>query len=178
MVFFRRIRNRAHDLILSRNLKKTHHAHQTCGYHQASTIALLFDGTNPKNMEPVKNYHQHLRSLNKKVHLLCYIEKERPGEALSFDYITRRNLNWCFIPEGAKAAHYMNTRYDLLICLCTQECLPLEYISALSNAVYRVGRYIPHKTFCFDLMIHLNGKSDVKFLIDEVERYLLMIKIA
>ena len=176
MVFFKRLRTRTHNFLLNRNLKKVSRDHQTCSYNNASTIALLFDGTKQKNMEPVKKYHQYLRSLNKKVHLLCYIEKERPGESLAFDYLTKRNLNWWFVPENAKAVEFISTRFDLLINLCAEECLPLDYISALSNSVYRVGRFIPDKTFCFDLMINLNGNSDVNHLIEEVEHYLKMIK--
>ncbi len=176
MVFFKNLRTRAHQFILSRKLKEVRNQHQTVRYDNASSIGLLFDGTKPENMEPAKKYYQFLRSINKKAHLLCYIEKERPGESLPFDYLTKKNLNWCFIPEHSKATEFTGSRFDLLINLCTEECLPLEYISALSNSVYRVGRFIPEKPFCHDLMIDLNGKTDMNYFVGQVEQYLRMIK--
>ncbi|HXH17552.1 MAG TPA: hypothetical protein VNJ07_00595 [Chitinophagales bacterium] len=149
---------------------------ETVTYHNASTIGLLFDGTKQENMEPAKRYHQFLRSQNKKVHLLCYIEKERPGESLPFDYLTKKNLNWCFIPEHPKADDFINNRFDLLINLSTHDCLPLEYISSLAKSKLRIGRFIPEKTFCNDLMIDLKGNNDVNYLISQVEHYLRMIR--
>jgi hypothetical protein len=175
MVLFKRLKTRAHNFILNRKLKKVQSQHRVFSYTNASSLALLFDASKPENMEPVKKYHQQLRNLNKKVYLLCYIHKERPGESLVFDYLTRRNLNWCFVPEEGKTNDFINQRFDLLINLCTEECLPLEYLSALSNSIYRVGRFIPDKTFCFDLMIQMNEKKDVNYLIEQVEHYLKMI---
>jgi hypothetical protein len=176
MVLLKRLRTRAHNFILNRKLKKIDRAHQVCSHSNASSIAVLFDGSKAENMEPVKKYHQLLRNLNKKVHLLCYINKERPGESLMFDHLTRKDLNWCFIPDSGKTDDFINQHFDLLVNLCTEECLPLEYLSALSNSGYRVGRFIPDKTFCFDLMIHSNGNHDVNYLIEQIEKYLKMVK--
>jgi len=176
MVLFKKLRTRAHNFLLSQQLKKTTREHQACSFFNASSIALLFDGSKPENIEPVKKYHQFLRGLNKRVHLLCYIDKERPGESLPFDYLTRKNLNWCFVPDAEKISDFIGRRFDVLINLSTEECLPLEYISALSASTYRVGRFIPDKTFCHDLMIDLNGRNDVSYLIEQAEYYLRMVK--
>ena len=176
MVLFKRYRTRVYNFILNRKLKKLRNKHETCTYLNASSVAVLFDGSKPENMEPVKRYCQSLRNQNKKAYMLCYIEKERPNEALSFDFLTRKNLNWFFIPDNSKTDDFIKRQFDLLINLSTEECLPLEYLSALSKSVYRIGRYIPDKTFCFDFMINLNGKNDVNYLIKEIEHYLRIIK--
>ncbi len=176
MVLFKQIRTRAYNFFLGRKLKQLRNKHETRSFSNSSSVALLFDGSCPENMEPVKHYFQLLRMENKKVHLLCYIRKERPGEALSFEYFTGQDLNWWFTPEKSRTEDFVNKQFDLLINLCTEECLPLEYLSALSRATYRVGRYIPGKTYCFDLMISMNGKKDVNYLIREVEHYLRMIR--
>lgn len=172
----KRLRVRAHNFILNRQLKKISRQHQACSYFNASSIAILFDGSLPENMETIKKYYQTLRTSNKKIHVLGYIHQERSGESIMFDHITRKNLNWCFIPSAPKANDFINQPFDLLINLCTDECLPLEYLSALSGARYRVGRFISDKTFCFDLMINLNGNRSVSHFIEQVEHFLKMVK--
>jgi len=52
----------------------------------------------------------------------------------------------------------------------------LEYVSALSNAQFRVGMYETNKIHSADMMIDLNGKNDIAYLVEQVKMYLQMIK--
>ncbi len=176
MILFKALRTSLHNYFLGRQLKKAASGHHTCNYENANSIAVVFDVSRLENLKPVKKFYQKLRSGNKTVHLLGYVERLKEGQSLSFDFMTLKNLNWVFIPEHPKATDIMQGNHDILISLCTEKCIPLEYVSAMSNAAYRVGRFIPDKTFCFDLMIDLQGNKDITYLISQVDHYLQIIR--
>ncbi len=173
---FRKFRTHAHHFFLKRKLKKNQHPRKTFNYWNAAKIIVLVDITIPQNLSVARKLVQSLKTQNKKTDILAYIEKERPGEAISVDYFSGKDINLFYFPKQAKALELMNTKYDLLINLCTEECLPLEYISALSKASFRTGRYLPDKTYCYDLMIETSGNKSAEYLAGQTEHFLKMIK--
>lgn len=176
MLLFKKFRVRLHHYFLQRKLKNFTSVHQTCDYTSAETIGVLFDGSQNANIETVKAFCQELRMRQKKVHLLGFLDTDKDRPSLSFDYFTMKNVNWFFIPQHEKANEFMNSRFDILLNLHVNECLPLEYISALSNSKFRIGRFIEGKTFCYDFMLKLDGNSDLKFFIEQTDHYLKLIR--
>ena len=84
----------------------------------------------------------------------------------------KKNLNWRLAPVGHTVESFIQRKFDILINLSVKEILPLEYISALSQANFRVGPYEKNKTYCYDLMIDTGEEKDLKNLIEQVKHYL------
>lgn len=173
---FKKLRLRLHHFFLKKKLTGLKHDRQTISFERAQTIAVIFDATLPENLTAAKEFNQGLIAMNKRAHFFAFLNHKQPAGSLPFDYMTKQQVNWLFVPQHPKVEELLTKRYDLLINLCTEECLPLEYISALSNATYRAGRFIPKKTYCYDLMIEMNGKRDMRYLIEQLNKYLKMIK--
>lgn len=174
---FRQLRSRIHHYLLKKKLKEAPaHEHQTVNYERAKSIAVLFDATNPENLTIAKKFNQDLASLHKHTHFFAFVDQKKPMGSLPFDFMTSEQVSWLFVPEHPKVQDFLTKQYDILINICAHECLPLEYIAALSNAKFRVGRFIPGKTYCYDFMIYTNGKKDMNFLIEQLNQYLKMMK--
>ena len=176
MTLFRKLRSSLHHKLLQRKLSKTNYQRQAANFERARKIGVLVDVTLPDNLRTAKKFNQQLASMSKRADFFAYTNHSKPAESIPFPYMTHEHVSWLFIPNHPLVEDYLTKHYDLLINLCTEECLPLEYISALSNASFRVGRFIADKTYCFDLMINLNGKNDMDYLIEQMEVYLKMIK--
>jgi len=172
----RKLRSRLHHYLLRKKLKGAYPVRQTVNYERAKTIAVIFDATLEENLNTAKKFNQFLLGINKQPHFFAFVNHNRQMGSLPFTFISRRQLSWLFFPEHSSVEELISGSYDLLINLCTEECLPLEYISALSSATYRAGRFIPEKTYCHDLMIQMNGKKDMNYLIEQLNEYLKMIK--
>ncbi|GIV34032.1 MAG: hypothetical protein KatS3mg031_1567 [Chitinophagales bacterium] len=177
MMLFKGLRRKLHRYVLKRKLKKHPVPHRTSGYTDADSIIILFDASQPEHVQPVKNFFQKLRSEDKHVRLFAYLNQERKGTtSLPFPYMTRKNISWLFIPKHPLASEIMESRVDILISLCTEECLPLEYMAALSRATFRVGRYEADKSDCYDLMIETGTTKDIQHLIAQIDHYLRIIR--
>jgi len=65
--------------------------------------------------------------------------------------------------------------FDILICAFIEDCLPLEYIAATSNARFRVGAFSKAKTNYFELMINTQKNENLEYLLDQINHFLKVI---
>jgi hypothetical protein len=79
------------------------------------------------------------------------------------------------IPVNPVVKNFINEKFDILINLNSGKCFPLKYISALSKARFRVGRYNSQNAVCFDMMIKLHGEPTLKTVVEEIENFLRLI---
>ena len=176
MILFRKLRTSLHHQFLKRKLRKANHPRKITNYERAKTVGVLFDAAHPDNVRIARKFSQQLTDMNKFVHVFAYLHTAKPTESIPFPYMTKKNLNWLFIPKHPQVDEFLNKHFDLLINLCMEDCLPLEYVAALSNASYRAGRFIEGKEYCAELMINLHESRDMNYLIEQLNVYLKMIK--
>jgi len=160
-------------------IKKVKRKSEAVGFGEAKNIGLLYDATDEYNFEIVKQYVKSVRSRQKEIRALGYVDKKNlPANQYAqygLDFFTRKNLNWQMIPNNTIVTNFINEKFDILINL-TNKCFPLRYITAVSHARFRVGRFDKKNMFCYDLMIQINGEPGIKNLLEEVENYLVQIK--
>lgn len=161
-----------------KTLKRVHH--QTVNFEEAQKIGLLYDATDPKNYEVVKNYVKKVRGLHKDVLALGYVDKkELPHNQYAqygLDFFCRKNLDFKMTPNHHVVSNFINEKFDILIHLNGRKVFPLRYIAALSHAKFRVGKYDRRNFFLYDLMISIKEGSTMNQFIEEAERYLKLIK--
>ena len=97
-------------------------------------------------------------------------EDKNSNDNFPFKYFDRQALNWLEQPSGKEVDYFIGQPFDMLISLCAEPCIPVEYIAALSRAQLRVGPFI-EKPYCYDLMIDAHEK-DLTGLIKEIDFYL------
>ncbi len=159
-----------------RSLRRETAQHNRLGviknYANSMFIGIWFDGSNREHFKLADNFANKLASKGKKVEILGYVRKVKKEEEIPFDYIGPADVNWLDIPKPDVQKEWVNKPYDLLLCLHTKECKPLEYMALLSTAKCKVGRYNENTIDCYDLMVSLEPEQGMPQMIKQVDQLL------
>lgn len=164
----------------ARKIKGLERTHKVVSILDAKKIGILYDATDGENYEVVTQYLRFLRNKQKEVKTLGFVDKNQLPQnqfaKLGIDFFTKKHLNWQMIPRHPLVNNFINENFDILINLSIDKCFPLQYISAVSKAQFRVGRYELDHTYYYDLMINIEPKSTLKSFIQQIDHYLNLIK--
>lgn len=153
-------------------LKKNQKERNPVSLDKAKSIGILFPAEDIKVNDIILGFSQKLKSLQKDVQLLGYMPKREFGFVYPFPFITNKDGNWYGKPRGGTTGYFMRSPFDLLINFCDEECLPLEYISAVSPAKFRVGFNKEAENANYDLILIPTENKDISNLIQNLENYL------
>lgn len=140
---------------------------------ESKTIGILFDASTSANINAVNQLAEELRSNGKKVRLLAFFNDKLPHEGLPYPHFNLKELNWFYIPKKEVAAVYdfLKQPFDVYYALYFQDILCLDYISALSKGQFKTGVISAYHQE-MDLGIDMNGKTDMKTLLHQINFYL------
>ncbi len=153
-------------------MKDLAHEHSIVNLDNAKTIGVLYLANNKEQELIGKEFLEFLTAKGKKVTGLAFIKKLEKDREVGLPHITNKNVNFFYTPKGKLTEDFIKQKFDLLINLYTDEQLPLEYISALSPAKYRIGRFNETKTDSFDLMIDISEGEWLTEYIKLIHHYL------
>ena len=161
--------------------KKVNRNREVISFQDATRIGILYDATDEQDSEAVKNYVKNARSIFKKDMLaMGFVDKKVLHKSqyaqVGLDFFTRKDLNFQLIPSNAVINNFINEEFDILINLNSGKCFPLRYISAMSKARFRVGRFSKSNSVYFDMMVKLAGEPPIRTVIEEIEHFLRLIK--
>ena len=171
---FRKVQQNLHHFFLKKKVAKLNILRTTTNLKQAKKIGILFNPSNEQDVKIINKYADELKANDKKVKLLGYRHSKSNFQS-TLSFITEKDLNWLLEPKGMAVIHFISQPFDILINAYIKQCLPLEYIAALSKAKLRVGNYFHDKTYCFDLMIDTNNK-DLNYFLTQTNHYLKNLK--
>ncbi len=158
---------------LQRNVK-------TFSIEKASTIGVVYNATNRNDAETVKKFVQYLREERKDVLSIGFIDSKDSSDMvkphLNYVFFDKRNLSKGLVPKGNDVENFINKPYSILIDLNIDDCFPIEYISSLSNAKFKVGAKGSYRDGACDLVIDIEENNKMEYLIIQVKHYLKMIK--
>ncbi len=161
-----------HHLVLNYKLRQLNREPKIVPLRQATSVALVFAAVDQEVIQQVSTFEKRLKEQGKKVDVLAYIPFYQSTPFVRFDSFTKKHVNILQIPKKRGVGAYIDKQYDLMINLSLEECLPLEYLVALSPTKYKVGRYQEHKSYCYDLMFNIDQKADTEDFIGQCEHYL------
>jgi len=165
---------------LKRDLADNNISHETVNFDAAKKIGLLYDATESKNFEVVKEYVKDVRSRQKEILALGFVDKkvlpQNQFAQLGLDFFTRKDLNWQQFPVSLEVSNFIKEPFDIVVNLSDNAVFPLRYIAAVSKAKFRVGRFDSSSVPCYDMMIEASPETDLKQFIKQAEDYLRKIK--
>jgi hypothetical protein len=168
------------NLRFKRELDENKNGHETVSFDAAKKIGLLYDATEPKNFEIVKEYVKNVRSRQKEVLALGYVDKKELPQnqfaQLGLDFFTRKDLNWQHFPQSLEVSNFIREPFDIVLNLSDNSVFPLRYIAAVSKAKFRVGRFDESSVPCYDMMIEATPDIELKQFINQAEELLVKIK--
>lgn len=164
-----------HYYFLKQVLRQHVAPRKTINLADSSEIGILFDATDPDKVSLINQFADSLKKEKKHVVLLGYYDQPKRAINFNFSYFNRKNLNWHLQPKGDIVDEFLNRKFDILINAYTAENLPLEYVSAMSQAAFRMGAYNKDKTYAYDFMVDMKGENDLRWLLNQYRHYLQML---
>ena len=108
------------------------------------------------------------------IHFVSYAKKPNDKTTLPIEQLEmmyRNDLNWYFRPKQMSIGVC-----DLLIDLTTAPVLPLQLLTALSNATLKVGVDQPWNREVLNLMIQSKAPVEIDRITEQLVKYINMIK--
>ena len=165
---------------LKKELKRLNRSVKAFNIEKASTIGIIYNATNRTEAEIVKKFTQHLKEERKDVLSLGFIDSKDSSDIvtphLNYTYFDRTNLSKSQVPKGVDVENFIQKPFSILIDLNMNDCFPIEYISSLSIAKFKVGAEGGYKNRACDMLIDISQKPQLDYLIIQIKHYLQMMK--
>lgn len=170
------IKRKFHRFSLQRQMKASKAKREIINLHNAKTVGIIYDATFPENNVLITRLAELIKRKEKTVVTIGFVNDTKTESNYGNLLFNRKSLNWHMEPSNDTVKKFINQKFDILINAFIGENLPLEYISALSKAKFRVGQYQKGKVYCYELMINTGKREDLQYLIDQISHFLNVIK--
>lgn len=150
-------------------------------FSKANSLALLSDLSSENDYHKLVKLENYFKSEFgiKNVFALGFVNDKKDPDfmksSLSFDFISRKDLNWKGIPSGVVFESFLEKKFDIIIDLTIESSISLKYTLLKANAKCKVGRFSKENTALYDLMIDVKSEDFEEF-VNQVVFYLNMIK--
>jgi hypothetical protein len=174
------IKNYIGRFILGREISAKKVKRKFISFNDVQHIGIVYNAEKKEDEALVSNYANQLRQEGKKVFMMGYVDTKQLHFSKKFmlnsEFFWKEKLNGFNLPEKGKIGRFLETDFDLLLNLYFEPSLPMQAISAYSNAKYRVGAKIEGGLDYIDAMIDIGTKKELPFLIEQIDFYLRNIK--
>lgn len=164
---------------LSKELRKVSRNRVVSSLKDAKSIGLLFDASEEEDHLIVTEFVKYFQDNQKIVKALGFVNYNSVPHycfpKLSYDYFTKKDINWYFKPSGTKINDFVNEDFDVMIDLCTNSCFALKYIAAVSKSKFKVGRFEEGNKEYYDFMLNVAPDISLRDYIRELTHYLSII---
>ncbi|MBX2890764.1 MAG: hypothetical protein KF734_07560 [Saprospiraceae bacterium] len=144
---------------------------QAHNFASAKKVGVLFDATAEKTRHEVMDYAKQLVEKGKSVRLFGYFKTKQPPEGHAFNFFFQKETTWAGVPKSEKAKAFAEEKFDLLIYLNPEECPPLEWLAAASQAAMKVG-FATERPNDFDLLLETPDDKGLAYFIEQMHLYL------
>lgn len=174
--------NNIRQKLAERNLHQEHQKiarqRKSTNLADARTVAVLYYLPDEDTYKLVEEFLKLLTDHNLKIRVACYTEiKVQPHyfiPKLTQDILIPKDLNWYGKPDKTFIPDFVSEKFDILINLSLGDHFPLLYLTALSNAGMKIGRFDEKYQEFFDMMIHTTPETTLKEFMDQILYYLKM----
>lgn len=167
--------------ILNSKLKRHERQAAFRNYQNVVNVGVIFNATEQATYELARNYIKKLADKGIKFKALGFVDSKQVldfyQKSTHFDYFSRKNINWYGRPNNPNTQEFIDSQFDMLVDLSVENDYPIQYVVALSQACFKVGSKKDEYQNVYDLMIDLGEQKDLAFLIEQIDKYLEMIKI-
>jgi hypothetical protein len=161
-----------------------------CNLKKARSVGIIYNATKLDDFNLVKDFVHKLKNYVPHVKALGFVDNKELADfhiqPLEFSFFCMGDLNWYYKPNEDTVDEFVKQDFDILIDLNFEEHLAVRFVLAESKAMFKTGRYCEIEPNYYDLMIQLPEVMDdyqdtepsnpLQLLIQQTERYLLMIK--
>lgn len=164
------------ERVLSNHSKTVKRLPEFHSINEASRIGIIYNATEYVSFEIIKNLVKDLSRDSKKISVIGYVDSKNLIDNYlyrkGFDFFSRNDLNWYLRPVSPAVEQFIREPFDLLINLSLDDHYPIRYITSMSAASFKAGRYSASDQ-CLDLMIDIEKERQaLRNIQKEVENQL------
>jgi hypothetical protein len=175
---FGKIRSSHGEKSLAKKAKMLVRQKQTHNFNTAKTVGILFDGSSQDDFLQIKEFIKYLTSLKIECSALGFVNSDEIRSDLLFrdniNIFCNKDLDFFFRPSNPDTLRFSSKKFDMLIELSLVDYFPIRYISSLSPAVFKVGKFVEGNSD-LDLMIDIHSKPTLEFLIEQIKNYVSIL---
>lgn len=180
MELFKKTRLKIGKALLLKKAASTKRKVHYTNISEVKKIGIAWDASKSHEFVSLSRFHQKMSEKNIEVKIFGYFPgKNLPDQYTAIRYLTcikDDELNFFYHPVTSESTIFIQQRFDVLIDINFDKLLPLYYISALSNAGFKVGLLESGGTDApFDLMMEIKTPVDIDNYLDQILQYLEMI---
>ena len=116
-----------------------------CTLSEAKNIGIIYDATEYISFEIVRDLVKQLSNNSVSIMVLGYVDSKKLIDHYlyrkGFDFFCKNDLNWYYKPVSSQTEQFINEPFDILINLSLDYKFPIHYISSVSKASFKTGRY-------------------------------------
>ena len=166
------LKSKIANRILNSKLSSSNREKKVFNLDSAESVGILWENDQREAFIKVEN---ELYLAGIKTSGLCYFPMKKAVIPEEINGFSRKQTSWCFeIPKTKLAGDFIKTKFDILIDLTGQKRFPIIYITALSEASFKVG-YSGNSTNYFDLNIEFQDQPEENQLAGQILYYLQRI---
>jgi hypothetical protein len=163
------LKSRIANRVLNARLSNVSREKQIFNLDTAQTVGILWEADLNESFIRVEN-ELYLSGI--KTSSLCYFPQKKAVIPEGIHGFTRKETSWwAEIPNSEKVEDFIKQKFDILIDLTGQRYFPVVYITALSEANFKIG-YSGSSTNYFDLNIEFSEQPEPIQLADQILYYL------
>lgn len=180
MEFLSGLKQKIGNRILTNRLKSHERQRESHNLQSAKTAGILFTPTDQASFEQIKQFLTYLNTFKLQIYVLGYIDSTAIPETFLFwkgiNLFSRKDLKWTKVPNSQVVTDFIDKPFDILFDLSLEDFYAVSYISRLSKAKFKIGRYTrEHDTY--DLMFELNEEVKLETYLDHIKHYVNKINI-
>lgn len=168
------------QFLLKRKLAKRKRKVQVHNLGSAKSALVIYSYNGPNREKELREFCRFLKEEGIKTSSLAFLpkklkkEEEGPKEELDYYYFDKKETSWLNIPQSTRLKKIIQNDYDLLIDLNLEESFPIEWVSYISKASFKVGRSSGYQKESCDLLLSPKEKN-ILALQEQCKIYLNMI---
>lgn len=182
MKMFLNTREKIGKTILNKKVSKNARTKSFHNFETATKIGILFDSCQQVTYLAAKRLMEYLKQKNKNVEALGQVLTDEmlkyfpPSNEISL--FSLEHLTFLGYPKSQDVEDFIKKDFDILINLCTEENLQINYILGLSKAKFKISKNYETKYADFILEFKNNRKPETDELIEKIKFYMQSISKA
>lgn len=173
------LKNKIGAWFLSRQVKANKGMQHVPSLASIHEIGIIYNATESKQEEQITNIAHFLREQGKKVQTIGFVDaKVLPHNRkfhISSTYFWREQLNVFNIPQEEKVGQFMQHKFDLILNLYFEPIFPLQAMSTLCKAKFKMGAQINNSLAYNDSIIDIGEDKNATQLASQIIHYLNVI---
>ena len=166
------LKSKIANKILNSKLSSANREKKVFNLDSAQSVGILWENDQRDAFVKVEN-ELYLSGI--KTSGLCYFPLRKAVITEEIHGFSRKQTSWCLeIPKTKLAEDFIHRKFDILIDLTGQKSFPIIYITALSEATFKIGSTSSSANY-FDLNIEFQVQPEADQLATQILYYLKRI---